>query len=118
MLAEPSHLGRGGHRWRELSAQVFREESLCWLCGQPVDQRLHSRHRMSRTVDHLVQLQHGGPPLMRSGCRLAHRGCNSARSNRLRGLAAEDCACSHGLPCARLQPRQQRGFVSLDIGDI
>ncbi|WP_086847040.1 HNH endonuclease [Amycolatopsis kentuckyensis] len=112
--ADDASLGRSGYRWRQLQLQVYAEERLCWLCGQPVDQRLDPRHRMSKTVDHLVQLQHGGPPLVRSGCRLAHRACNSTRSNRLRNLAIEDCACSDGRPCARLSPHYPRGYVAVD----
>jgi hypothetical protein len=109
-----SRAGRVGRPWREASAQCYAEESHCWLCGCYVDQRLHSKHRMSRSADHLVQLQHGGHPTDRGNLRLAHLGCNSGRSNALRGLPVERCACSVGRPCAVLVPEQKRGFVALD----
>lgn len=88
---------------------------MCWLCGEWVDQTLPPLHRLARGADHLIQLQHGGPPHARSNIRLSHCRCNTARSNSLRGLKVEDCACSLGLPCARLQPR---GWVSVDATTV
>jgi hypothetical protein len=113
-----SRPGRVGRPWREVSARVYNEEQVCWLCGEYVDQRLHSRHRMARGADHLHTLEHDGPPLDRQNLRLSHCACNTARSNRLRGVAKEDCACSQGLPCARLNPNQPRGYVELDPNSI
>jgi hypothetical protein len=115
---EASRPGRVGRPWREVSARVYAEENYCWLCGEFVDQRLHSRHPMSRSADHLVQLQHGGDPLDRSNLKLAHLGHNSGRSNALRGLPIAACACSVGYPCARLNPAQPRGYVELDPSSI
>lgn len=103
--------GRAGRPWERVKAQVFREETICWLCLGLVDQSLDPRSPWSRTADHKIQLQHGGRPIARDNLALSHRRCNSARSNALRGLAREACACSLGLPCARLQPR---GYVSVD----
>jgi 5-methylcytosine-specific restriction endonuclease McrA len=77
-------LGRSGQRWLKVSAQVKAEESLCWLCGKPIDKSLPRRHRLGFTVDHVVPLLLDGPELERSNLRAAHMACNSARSNRLR----------------------------------
>ncbi|MER6534698.1 HNH endonuclease [Streptomyces sp900105755] len=77
--------GRAGTAWWAVQAQVFAEETNCWLCGKWVDQTLDGRtHPMARTVDHVRELWEGGDPLDRSNCRLAHRRCNSAKSNRAR----------------------------------
>lgn len=110
-MARTSTAGRVGRPWERVKAQVFREESICWLCNTWVDQTLDPRDPMSRTADHLIQLDHKGPPLARTNLRAAHRRCNTARSNRLRGLARENCACSLGLPCDRLTPR---GVLTVD----
>jgi hypothetical protein len=115
---EASSAGRVGRPFRAFQAAVFATESHCWLCGGYVDQRLHPRHRLARSVDHLVQLQHHGPPHDRANGRLAHIGCNSGRSNALRNLPIEDCACSLGYPCARLNPAQPRGYVELDPSEV
>lgn len=119
MPRPPSDIaGRAGWAWRQVRDQVYREETHCWLCGYPVDPGLHPNDPMARSADHLVQLCHGGHPTARAGLRLSHRRCNTARSNRLRGLAIEDCACSLGLPCAVLNPHAKRGWVSVSLGDL
>ncbi|RZQ59827.1 HNH endonuclease [Amycolatopsis suaedae] len=86
----PRGPGRTGHRWRQLCAQVYAEETHCWLCGTWVSQLLDPTHPMSRTVDHVRELWQGGDPLDRNNCRLAHRACNSRKSNRLRTHAPRD----------------------------
>lgn len=118
MSRQPGQAGRVGRRWREAQAAVFGSETHCWLCGEWVDTRLHSRHPKARSADHLIQLQHGGDPYLRSNLRLAHLGENSGRSNALRRLRREQCACSQGLPCAALVPSQPRGYVELDPADV
>jgi 5-methylcytosine-specific restriction endonuclease McrA len=77
-------LGRSGTAWTKLKAQVFAEEEVCWWCRKWVDQTLPREHRMSRTVDHVVELWQGGDPLDRANCRLAHRRCNSSKSQKQR----------------------------------
>ena len=99
--------GRVGRPWRTVQQRCFREETICWICLQSVDQHLDDRSPWSRTADHLIQLQHQGPPHDRANLKLAHRRCNTARSNTLRGVEKPQCACSLGLPCARLQVREQ-----------
>lgn len=79
--------GRSGKAWTELRARVFAEETHCWICRKWVNQALPRTHPMSRTVDHIEQLHTGGAPLDRTNCRLAHRRCNTARSNQLRAKA-------------------------------
>lgn len=79
--------GRAGTRWNRVRAQVYAEETHCWLCRAWVDQLLPRTHPMSRTVDHLKELWEGGDPLDRANCRLAHRRCNTAKSNKRRSAA-------------------------------
>jgi hypothetical protein len=73
---------------------------------------------MAKAADHLIQLCHGGVEHDRANARLAHSRCNTARSNRLRHLAREDCACSLGLPCDVLVPQAPRGYVALDPSTV
>lgn len=76
--------GRQGRGWREAQAQVFAEETHCWWCGKYVDQELPKSHPMGRTVDHILELWQGGHPRDRTNLRLAHRRCNSVKSNKAR----------------------------------
>jgi 5-methylcytosine-specific restriction endonuclease McrA len=109
--------GRVGRPWRTVQQQCFREESICWLCGQLVDQTLDDRSPWSRTADHLIQLQHNGPGNTRANLRISHRRCNTARSNRLRGLTKDQCACTVGLPCARVTPKE-RTCLTVDATSV
>jgi hypothetical protein len=70
---------RSGRPYRRLQAQVFAEETLCWLCGGWVDPSLPPNHDMARSVDHVVPLGRGGNLLDRRNARLAHRIHNSER---------------------------------------
>jgi hypothetical protein len=80
-----------------------------------VDQHLPAQHRQSRSADHLIQLSHNGPALDRTNLRLAHRSCNSTRSNRLRNVPKDRCACINGLPCARINTKQT---FSVDLASV
>lgn len=81
---------RGSRAWRRLCEQVYAEETHCWLCHQWVDQDLTKDDPMSRTVDHVIPLARGGPPVPdRDGARLAHRRCNSERGAQPERFAAQ-----------------------------
>jgi 5-methylcytosine-specific restriction endonuclease McrA len=80
--AVPRSPGRTGHAWRRLCAQVYAEESVCWLCGNTVDMSAAPRTPQSRSVDHVIPLTRGGDPLDRANLRLAHYGCNARKGNR------------------------------------
>ncbi|GHA01415.1 HNH endonuclease [Streptomyces echinoruber] len=84
-IARRTRQARSGRPWLRLQAQVYAEETHCWICHRWVDQSLPgTTHPMGRTVDHVHPLWLGGDPLDRANCRLAHRRCNTARNNQLR----------------------------------
>lgn len=73
--------GRRGRPWRRLCAEVYRTETHCWICSGFVDQSLPWRDDWARSVDHVIPLSLGGPPLARWNVRLAHRSCNVTRGS-------------------------------------
>jgi 5-methylcytosine-specific restriction endonuclease McrA len=75
-----------GHRRRKVRAQVLREETHCWLCGELVDKTLPAGLPGSPEVDEIVPVSLGGSPFDRSNCRLSHRIHNQQRGNGLRHL--------------------------------
>lgn len=85
--------GFGTSRWAQLKAQVYAEETACHLCGGTWFTDI-ARHRLSRSVDHVIPRSLGGNMWDRTNLRLAHYGCNSRRGNGRRG---------------RTQPRTTRG---------
>ena len=74
---------RKGAAWENLRAQVFAEESVCWLCLELVDFDAPPRSRRSPSVDHIKPVAtHPHLAMVRSNLHLAHYGCNSSRSAR------------------------------------
>lgn len=70
-----------GHRRRQVRARVLAEESLCGICGLPVDKTIKTPHPDSPEVDEIIPVSLGGSPTKRSNCRLTHRICNAKRGN-------------------------------------
>ena len=78
--------GRKGRPWRALCARVYADphETHCVRCGRPVNKGLRGCTPQSRSVDHIIAIEHGGAPLSRDNVALAHYGCNSRHGARVR----------------------------------
>ena len=64
-----------------LTALGERDAWTCWLCDQPVDKALKSRHPLMASYDHVIPTSLGGSDEP-DNLRLAHLRCNVARGNR------------------------------------
>lgn len=62
---------------------VIATQSICGICGKPVDKSLKYPDPMSPTVDHIIPLSRGGDPSALDNLQLAHRCCNRAKSDRM-----------------------------------
>jgi len=86
-MTKPNPRKHNGHRRRQVSARVYAEEHLCWICGQPVDKTLPylgpdgKPNPWAKTVDEVIPVTRGGSPIKRDNCRLAHRRCNIRRGD-------------------------------------
>lgn len=63
--------------------KVYATQSVCGICGRPVDFKLKYPDPMSKTVDHIIPIARGGHPSDLSNLQLAHLACNLAKSDRL-----------------------------------
>jgi len=78
---------RNGHRWRTLQTRVYADEERCALCGQRVDKTLPRKNPdgtdnlLSKSVDHIVPIKHGGAEYDRANLQLAHLGCNFRKND-------------------------------------
>lgn len=77
-----------GHRRRQVTARVYREEDNCGICGKPVDKTLPYINPLTgkpdpwaKSVDEIVPVSFGGSAIDRANCRLAHLDCNLRRGN-------------------------------------
>jgi 5-methylcytosine-specific restriction endonuclease McrA len=75
---------RSTQRWKRLRAEVYRTESVCYLCGRAVDFDAKSWQPWAPNADHIIPVELR-PDLAfeRSNVRLAHRACNSSKRSRL-----------------------------------
>ena len=62
---------------------ILATQTICGICGKPVDKSLKSPHPMSATVDHIIPVSKGGHPSDITNLQLAHRCCNRAKSDKL-----------------------------------
>lgn len=77
----------GAHRAQYAANRkyILATQSVCALCGKPVDKSLKSPHPLSPTVDHIIPVAKNGHPSDINNLQLAHRACNRAKSDRVMG---------------------------------
>ena len=63
--------------------RIFATQSVCAICGKPVDFNLKYPHPLSATIDHIIPLEKGGHPSDIDNLQLAHRCCNRQKSDKL-----------------------------------
>lgn len=80
--------GRDRRAYRRKAARLRRTNTICWLCGQPIDPTLPATHAQSWTADHVIPLHQGGHVL--GELRPAHRGCNSSRNGKQQAQPATE----------------------------
>lgn len=62
---------------------IIATQSVCGICGKPVDKTIKYPDPMSPTVDHIIPLSKGGDPVAIENLQLAHRYCNRMKSDKL-----------------------------------
>jgi len=79
------HMGHNGERARDVS-RLRDWPDVEWKLTRekPDDEDNPAARRYFSAFDHIISLWLGGPPLDRANCRLAHRRCNTIRSNEMR----------------------------------
>ena len=61
---------------------ILATQSVCAICGKPVDKSLKYPHPMSPSVDHIIPCSRGGSDDL-DNLQLAHRKCNRDKSDKL-----------------------------------
>lgn len=75
----------GTHRsqYERNKKRVFATQTICGICGKPVDFKLKYPHPLSPTIDHIIPISKGGHPSDIENLQLAHRTCNRQKSDKL-----------------------------------
>lgn len=77
----------GTHRQQfDINAKkIYATQSVCAICGQPVDFSLKWPDPMSKTIDHIIPVSKGGHPSDISNLQLAHFTCNRHKGDHVPG---------------------------------
>ena len=65
--------------------RIIYSQSICGICGLPVDKSLKYPDPMCATVDHIIPVDKGGTNEL-SNLQLAHHYCNRQKSDKLYGI--------------------------------
>ena len=61
--------------------KILATQTICGICGKPVDFSYKPPHPLSPSVDHIIPVSKGGHPTDISNLQLAHRCCNRAKGD-------------------------------------
>lgn len=75
----------GTHRlaFERNKKKIYATQTVCGICGKPVDMGFRYPHPLSPCIDHIVPIDKGGHPSDISNLQLAHMTCNRQKSDKL-----------------------------------
>lgn len=79
----PDHNGIHRGPYERNKKKILATQSICGICGKPVDKSIRYPHPLSPVVDHIVPIAKGGHPSDPDNLQLAHWGCNRQKSDKL-----------------------------------
>ena len=63
--------------------KILATQSVCAICGKPVDKSFKFPHPLSPSIDHIKPVNKGGHPSNLDNLQLAHLCCNRFKSDKL-----------------------------------
>ena len=79
----PDRLGQHHTEYDKNRLKILKTQTVCGICGKPVDKSLRYPHPLSPTVDHIIPVNRGGHPSSLENLQLAHWMCNRQKSDKL-----------------------------------
>ena len=75
----------GTHRlaFERNKKKIYATQTVCGICGAPVDFEMKYPHPLSPCIDHIVPVAKGGHPSDLENLQLAHWTCNRQKSDKL-----------------------------------
>lgn len=74
--------GQHGTIFRKNKKIILATQSICGICGKPVDKTLRYPNPLSPTIDHIVPIDRGGHPSDIQNLQLAHWTCNRQKADK------------------------------------
>lgn len=79
----PDRVGEMRTAYEKNRLVIRKTQTVCGICGQPVDFSYKTPHPLSWTVDHIIPVSKGGHPSDLQNLQLAHRWCNRQKSDKI-----------------------------------
>ena len=79
----PDQDGKHRAQFDKNKKRIYATQTICAICGKPVDFSLKFPHPLSPTIDHIIPISKGGHPSDIDNLQLAHRCCNRQKSDKL-----------------------------------
>lgn len=81
----------GTHRgaFEKNKKRIYATQTVCGICGMPVDFSLKYPHPLSACIDHIIPISKGGHPSDIDNMQLAHMMCNRQKSDKLAEKSVE-----------------------------
>ena len=79
----PDHISGSSGLFKANRKIIIASQSVCAICGKPVDKSLKYPHPMCATVDHIIPVSKNGDPASLDNLQLAHMMCNRMKSDKL-----------------------------------
>ena len=79
----PDHNGTQRSQFESNKKKIYSTQTVCGICGNPVDFSLKFPHPLSACIDHIIPVSKGGHPSDIGNLQLAHMCCNRQKSDKL-----------------------------------
>lgn len=89
MRNRPERDGTHQGQYETNKRRIYATQSVCGICGKPVDMSLKYPHPMSKTIDHIIPIAKGGHPSDLDNLQLAHWTCNRQKSDKINFTATQ-----------------------------
>lgn len=84
------HQGPQRRAYDKNKAIILKTQTVCGICGQPVDKTRKYPDPLSPCVDHIIPIARGGHPSAIENLQLAHWKCNREKSDKLQSEERKD----------------------------
>lgn len=101
----PDKDGKFKSAFEKNKKKILATQSVCAICGKPVDFSLKFPDPLSATIDHIIPIEKGGHPSDISNLQLAHFCCNRAKYNKLSNNSRTAGSTDNGMLSNRILPQ-------------
>ena len=89
-IVRPDRDGTHRGQFDKNKKRIYATQTVCGICGQPVDFNAKYPHPLSPCIDHIIPIAKGGHPSDMDNLQLAHWWCNRQKSDKLFNVKVQE----------------------------